>query len=52
VKFDTAFEILNQACNVYPNEYEILYRLVGLYLQYDEQKEIHQALINGFKLQF
>ncbi|CAM4282701.1 tetratricopeptide repeat protein [Flavobacterium terrigena] len=39
-----AFEILNQAKELYPNESEILYRIVGLYYNIDEEFNAIEAL--------
>jgi tetratricopeptide (TPR) repeat protein len=47
-----AFEILNQAKDLYPNESEIQYRMVGLYYNIDEEfnaiEALNLALITDF----
>jgi tetratricopeptide (TPR) repeat protein len=41
---NAAFEILNQAKEVYPNEAEIAFRLVGLYYNIDEESNAIESL--------
>ena len=49
---NAAFEILNQAKELYPNESEIQYRMVGLYYNIDEEfnaiEALNMALITDF----
>ena len=49
-EFETAIEILLDASNILPNEYEIEYRLAGLYLLTDDIKKGNLYLIKGMKL--
>ncbi len=50
-EFDTAIEILSEASNVLPDEYEIEYRLAGLYFLMDDVTKGNLHLINGMKLE-
>jgi len=50
-EFETAIEILLEASNVLPDEYEIEYRLAGLYFLIDDVTKGNLHLINGMKLQ-
>jgi tetratricopeptide (TPR) repeat protein len=47
-----AFEILNQAKEVYPDEAEILYRLVGLFYNIEEEKNAIEALETALTTNF
>ena len=50
-EFDTAIEILLEASSVLPDEYEIEYRLAGLYFLMDDVTKGNLHLINGLKLE-
>ena len=50
-EFETAIEILLEASNVLPDEYEIEYRLAGLYFLMDDVTKGNLHLINGMKLE-
>jgi tetratricopeptide (TPR) repeat protein len=49
---NAAFEILNQAKEVYPDEAEILYRLVGLFYNIEEEKNAIEALETALTTNF
>jgi tetratricopeptide (TPR) repeat protein len=49
---NAAFEILNQAKELYPNEAEILYRLVGLFYNIEEETNAIEALETALTTDF
>lgn len=49
---NAAFEILNQAKELYPNEAEILYRLVGLFYNIEEKTNAIEALETALTTDF
>lgn len=49
---NAAFEILNQAKEVYPDEAKILYRLVGLFFNIEEKKNAIEALETALTTNF
>jgi tetratricopeptide (TPR) repeat protein len=49
---NAAFEILNQAKELYPNEPEILYRLVGLFYNIEEETNAIEALETALTTDF
>ena len=49
---NAAFEILNQAKELYPNEAEILYRLVGLFYNIEEETNAIDALETALTTDF
>jgi len=49
---ETAIEILLQATEVFPDEYEIEYRLAGLYYLINETKKANFHLNNGLRMNF
>ena len=51
-KVNAAFEILNQAKELYPNEAEILYRLVGLFYNIEEETNAIETLKTALTIDF
>jgi len=51
-EYDTAINTLLQACEYYPEEYEIEYRLAGLYLMLQETDKGVFHLSNGLRLNY
>ncbi|WP_396196915.1 tetratricopeptide repeat protein [Flavobacterium sp.] len=51
-EFETAIEILLEATNLFPEEYEIEYRLAGLYYLINESIKGNFHLHNGMRLNF
>jgi tetratricopeptide (TPR) repeat protein len=49
---NAAFEILNQAKELYPNEAEILYRIVGLFYNIEEETNAIEALETALTTDF
>ena len=51
-EFETAIEILLEATNLFPKEYEIEYRLAGLYFLSNENNKGNFHLNNGLRLNY
>lgn len=51
-EFETAIEILLEASTIFPDEYEIEYRLAGLYFSCNEIIKANFHLINGLRLNY
>jgi tetratricopeptide (TPR) repeat protein len=51
-EYETAIEILLQSLDLFPNEYEIEYRLAGLYYLVGDTKKGKFHLVNGLQLNF
>jgi tetratricopeptide (TPR) repeat protein len=51
-EFETAIEILLEATTIFPEEYEIEYRLAGLYFSCNETIKANYHLTNGLQLNY
>ena len=51
-EFDAAIQTLLQACDIFPDEYEIEYRLAGLHLTLNETEKGLYHLNNGLRQSF